>query len=443
MAVTAIVVVGLGLRLIQYTASPSPADNRDEFAWAWSGLTLITRHVPYAWSYLHVYHSTTDLVAYDTTFRIVHPWLDHPPLFGLIVGAFAWLRGARDLTDVSVEMIRPVAIGLSLISIVLAYALARRVLGRWPALAGAFLLATAPVAVLFSHQVESEALLAPLLLAALILVHRLLTGETTRLAAGGLFALCLAASLTKVPGLAVGAGCALVLLSAGRWRLALLTFSGATLGIALYAAYGAVLDWNLFLAVLRSQGERRHGVMAAWEFIAAPAGIGRGLRDGWWLLGWLGIGIFLARARDSTRLLTVPLFIYVAALVILSDQRVVNYYGWYRISVYPIVYLGAAALLSEAFAFLSIPAMAAVIATGGATATTVLFGQHGQPWMPPAWLVALVVVAALVPLAIAGGRSDSDRTRAVARVAAGGVIILILLANVVESLFLATTYTEY
>src|ERR1700682_6707457 len=128
-------------------------------------------------------------------------------------------------------MIRPVAITLSSLSIVLLYALGRRVLPWQAALVGAALLTTAPVAVLFGRAVESENLLAPLLLLSLILSHRLLSGEGSRWALLGLVLCCAAASLTKVPGIAVGMACGLLLALNGRWRLGLIAGIGGVGGL--------------------------------------------------------------------------------------------------------------------------------------------------------------------------------------------------------------------
>ena len=130
-------------------------------------------------------YQRTLLVANGTSYRIVHPYFDHPPLFSVLVGGGAWLLGARDLQDVTAAMIRPVAIALSSFSTCLAYVLGRVLPVARACSAAAILIATAPVAVLFGRAVESENLLAPLLLVSLLLAHRLLTGEGKGLADRG------------------------------------------------------------------------------------------------------------------------------------------------------------------------------------------------------------------------------------------------------------------
>jgi 4-amino-4-deoxy-L-arabinose transferase-like glycosyltransferase len=427
------------LRLHEMELSPPPRDNWDEVAFAWSGLTLITRHVPYGWSFLKAYHPTY-LGLNGTVYPIVHPYLDHPPLFSLLVGGEAWLLGARDLQDVTATMIRPVAVGLSTLSTYLAYVLGRRVLPRGAALAGAALLATAPVAVLFGRQVESENLLAPLLLMALILSHRLLSGEGSRWAIAGLVLCCIAASLTKVPGIAVGAACGLLLFLNGRWRLGLLAGSAAIAGLVLYAAYGALIDWQVFMAVINAQGGRREGVMGAYEFIVAPAGIGRRIRDGWWVLGWLGLGALLMTRRRPPWLLAGASLVFATAIMVLASQSLVARYGWYRIAVYPLVYVAAGYVCWEAIKGEALPLLA-VLALGGAAAASFGLSTTTHEWAPSALVVSIILGVIMLPSIATAVRSDVPRLRQVAQVVAGATLCGILLLNVLESLRLADIYT--
>jgi 4-amino-4-deoxy-L-arabinose transferase-like glycosyltransferase len=435
------VALGAFLRFHDYTLAPVQADNQDELAWAWAGLTLITRHVPYSWSYLPSYHDIVPLEYAGTTFPIIHPYLDHPPLFNLLVGGWAWLSGARDLTDVTIQMIRPVAIVLGLLSLLLLYVLGRRVIGRETALVATILLATAPVAVMFSRQVESEALLTPLLLVALILCHRVLTGEGRTWTVAGLALVCTAASLTKVPGVAVGIGAAAVLVSAGRWWPGVLAGAGGIAGLLLYAAYGALIDWHQFLLVLQDQEGRRHGVMAAYEYIAAPAGLGRGIRDGWWILGWVGLGAILAaRARSQARLLVWPALVFALAIMLLADQRLVVRFGWYRIPVYPVAYCGAGYLAWLALRRADFAAMLAVLLLGGATVAAM--GVSASPWMPPAWALAAAAAIPLVPALLAQAAPDVPRVRALAQGAIGAALVVMVLLNTLEAFQLAQVYTQ-
>jgi 4-amino-4-deoxy-L-arabinose transferase-like glycosyltransferase len=431
------------LRLHDMDRAPVLSDNQDEMAWAWSGLTLITRHVPYGWSYLPSYTDATRIVANGYTYPIVHPWFDHPPLFSLVVGGYAWLLGARELTDVTPGMIRPLAVALASISIALAYLLLRRVLGRWPATIAAILLATAPAAVLLGREVESEALLTPLLLVAMLLVARLLSGEGRRWTVVVLAAVCAAATLTKLPGFAVGVIAAAVLVASGRWRPALVAVAGGVAGFLLYAAYGAVIDWHQFTQVLHDQEIRRHGVMAAYEFIASPSGIGHNTHDGWWILGLLGIGALLAgRAAPQRRLLIWGFLVFSAGILVLADERIIPRYGWYRIPVYPLAYGGAAYLAWLAFDRLSVGAWLAVLLLGGASATTVALAGNAA-WMPSALVLVVALPVMVAPLVAAHGWPRVAWMRPAARVVVAAGLGLMLVCNILASINLANVYNLF
>lgn len=434
-ALGAVLVAALGLRFAGYATTPALTDNADEVDWAWSGLTLITRHVPFGWSYLPAYAHPVILQANATSYPIVHPYLDHPPLFSLLIGLWAWAAGARQLTDVNAGMIRPPAILLSVLAIGLAYGLGRRLLGRRPALAGVALLATAPGAVLLGREVESEALLGVLLLAALLCTLRVLDGEGGAGTLAGLGLCCLLAPLVKVPGLAVGGIAAAVLAGRGHRPAAALAAVAAVAGLGGYALYGELFDGRLFLAVVADQGARRHGVMSAWEFVAAPAGVNRHLRDGWWLLGWLGIGGLLARgARARTQMLLAwPVLAFSAALLVLADERVISQYGWYREAVYPLVYLAAGGLAWQAVVRPALGRVAALLVLGGASASTAALGAPGAAWMPGAGLLGLIV-ALLLGSVVAAGLVRRPGWGAAPGWAAGVALVLMLALNVATSL---------
>ena len=436
----AVALVGLLLRTHDYALAPVPSDNRDELGWAWSGLTLLTRHVPYAWSYLKAYPGVSLLAINGATYPIVHPWLDHPPLFSLLMGGWAWVRGARDLADVTPEMIRPVAIALSTLSIALLYALGRRVLSWQAALVGSALLATAPVAVLFGRAVESENLLAPLLLTSLVLTHRLLTGESGRPAMAVLAVVCVAASLTKVPGVAVGIACGAVLLLGGRWWWAALAAGSGVLGLLLYAGYGALLDWHTFMAVLSAQEARRHGVMGAYLFIVAPAGIGTSARDGWWMLGWIGMGAFLVGRSRGVWLLPWAALVFAAVILLFADERLVPRFGWYRIPIYPLVYAAAAYLGWEAVKEAALGPLLALLVLGGAAAASYGMTKGTEAWMPSPLIVSAVLAVVLLPALVAAVRPESAALRRVAQAVAFGALLLIVALNVLESLRLDQVY---
>ncbi|MBO0746364.1 MAG: glycosyltransferase family 39 protein, partial [Candidatus Dormibacteraeota bacterium] len=150
----AITLLGLLLRAHDLTGAPLFLDNEDELQFAWAGMGLILHGDAYTWSYFPAYPSHTTLHLFGQTFPMVHQWMDHPPLYSLLVGAWVVLLGARQLDQVTAVPVRIIPIVASSATVFLIAVYARPILGRWPALIAAALLATAPAAVLLGRQSE-------------------------------------------------------------------------------------------------------------------------------------------------------------------------------------------------------------------------------------------------------------------------------------------------
>ncbi|MEA2645000.1 MAG: hypothetical protein QOE92_83 [Chloroflexota bacterium] len=442
LALGLVLVVAALLRFHDYTLAPTLFDNQDPLQFGWAGLTLITKHSPYAWEIFKVYKYDYILSANGSQYAITHPWLSHPPLFSILVGGWAYLSGARELTDVTPAMMRPVAIILSLVSMALGYVLARRVIGTGAALLALVLLAVSPGAVLLGREVETEALMAPLFLAALLMIHRLHTGEGGRIAMAVLLACCVLLPLTKVTGVVVAGALGVTLLAGGRWRLAIATVLAGAAGFGLFAAYGALFDFQLWLAVLAEWRDvHRHGVMAGLEFIVDSAGVGRAFRDGWWQLGWIALGAMMLRGRrgPGALLLAWPVVAYAAGMALLGDVLVQGRFGWYRIVLYPVVYAAVGAFALAAIRRPSLPALLLVLVLGGATATVMV---PGRLWEPNPYVLAGVIGAALLPAAIMAWRHESTLWPRIAQGTAAALIAVVLLSAAVESWNLASIYTQ-
>jgi 4-amino-4-deoxy-L-arabinose transferase-like glycosyltransferase len=444
-----ILAVGLLLRLHDYTAAPRLREDVDELAWTWAGLSLLQDHSPTSWSYLPAYPRTFPLREPDTarTLPGVHHWLDHPPLFALLVGGFAWIAGERQFSQVTAGVIRVPVIFLSLLTLLLTYLLGRRLLGTMPALLGATLFAVAPGAVLGSRQVESEALLAPMLLLTLLLLHRVLEGDAGRYGVPALMLLCALAPLVKVPGSAFGLIVAVVLAMARRRQLAWVAAGMSCLGLLVWAAYGLLVDWRTFLTVVWAQAERHSGLLSGYEYIVSPAGFSDSVRlhDGWWLLGWLALVLiaFVRRARRADLLLAWPIAAYALAVMLISDMNVAGRYGWYRFAIYPLVYLVAADLVAAAVARPALVRGVLVIAIPGAAATLAWVGSAGA-WNPPLLLelapLALVIAGSIFAnMQLRRGRGWKSWWP---QLAIGTAVALIILLDAAQSFRLAHIYTS-
>jgi len=433
--VVAVTGLALLLRLHGLADAPLFTDNLDEIQFAWAGLNLIQHGDPITWSYYPGYPSYESFTAFGVTVPVVHHWMDHPPLFSLLVGGWVWLLGARDMTSFTAVEVRMIPVVCSTLTVPLVHLLGRRLIGPGAALVGALLLATAPGAVLFGRVTEPEAVQAVLLLVALLLTVRTLDGRAGPWTVAALLVCAVAAPLLKVSGIAVPGICAVILAASGRWRLAGALAAGAALGLALFAVYGAIVDWSQFLRTWGVQASNRIGVMAAYDFIASPAGINRRLRDGWWLLGWIGLGVLAARRGGRRELLLVwPAAAYALTMLVLAGEKEVEQYGWYRVIVYPELYLAAGWLAWEAVRRRSLALLALLLGLGGATATNWWLGSGDAAWVPNPLLLVVLIAAVLGPAVLALWRPDDLRTARIAGWAGGAALAVLALGGTIESL---------
>lgn len=343
--------VALGLRLNGYTSDPAPGANYDGLGWAWQGQSLILQHVPHAWSWQTSYHPSSFVTEPNGIhLPLVSPYFDHPPLFGLLVGGSAVIAGEQTQASVTEGVIRLVPIALSLVTIVLLYVLVRRVTGKdWIALMAAAAFAVSPAMVLTGRLVESEALLTPLLLAAVILALRVRDGAGRRYIAG-LVLVCLISPLVKEPGVIVAVVASAILLTSSRRRLWALPLVGMTFGVGLYLVYAASLDWSLFIATALAEGKDRHPSVAGFSnyFISSDAGLGIRvpLTDPVWYAGWVALSYLGARSR-AWRPLALAAVVYAALIVSSASGEWMRWIGWYRIPDEPFLYAAAAGLCAE------------------------------------------------------------------------------------------------
>jgi hypothetical protein len=349
-AVGLILVLALVLRLVTRTSALPVDVNADEFAWAWDGQSLIVQHSPSSWSYL-VHPTLCPCIADPVNghlFPLEHPWLDEPPLFGLLVGGVAVTAGETAPAQVRPATIRVVPDVLSVITLLLGFVLARRLLGRAVAFAFALAFAFTPTMIAAGSLVEAEWLIAPTLLGAL-----LLSGMRSRRACVGMLALCLLAPLTKETGVVVALSVAAVLVTERRWRLAAASVAAAAAGLLLFIGWAWLLDWTQFATVIHAQSVRHTSVGGSLVAFLLDLRAGYGNRlpfnDPVWFLGLAGVLVALiamawGRRWGALRVVVIPV-LATSALMAFTEPATGIYNGWYRLAIYPLVYIAAAWLV--------------------------------------------------------------------------------------------------
>src|SRR3989344_7915659 len=122
-----ILLLGFVLRSHNLNTWPRLGATFDEYAWTWLGMNLIQEGIPKSWS-PHKEYSNKKYVEYQkTAFWIATPYLEHPPLFGLVSGSFAIANGATKMYEVTIDKIRPLALFLGVLSIGLIFILTKEI----------------------------------------------------------------------------------------------------------------------------------------------------------------------------------------------------------------------------------------------------------------------------------------------------------------------------
>ncbi len=339
--------LSLWLRFDHLDQFPQKGATHDEFAFAFLGQSLWQDHLPTAWSNLPVYLFPQDkyyLSANDTVYTIVRPYLDHPPLFGILSGGWALLHGEKEFWQVGLSTIRFISAILGSFSVVLLFKLAKDLYGFKTALVSSMVLATVPTYVISSRMSLAENLLIPITLTSLIVFEKL-KKEENRYLVFFLGLLAGLAFLTKFVGIFVFLTLLVLFWVQPKLRKYLILFTPvAVLVGSLYFLYGFVLNPSLFWRVLTFQGSRQIGPMSFFNLFTTPLIVNKVFIDGWVYFGWFALVILLSR-KEKDLSLSVPVLVYLFLFILTVDQN--DPHGWYAYPFYPFLALASGKLVSE------------------------------------------------------------------------------------------------
>ncbi len=324
--VASLLFLALLLRLHNYAQYPQRGATSDEYAFAFQGISLLTKGVPIAWSAIPLYKDIRHLTIDGLYFPIVRPYLDHPPLFGLLVGAWAMIRNERVFEAVTLMTIRLVPILLSVISVLLLYLLARRIYGHTVGIWSLAIYATGTLFVINSRIVVAESMVTVFFLFALLLASALPKKPMiSQLLILG--TVCAAALLVKVLGIVVFLSVVVVCLlrGIGARRLLWVTLP-FVLGLIVFYFYGRLYGESFFWSIQSYQGNRIVGPHALWMLLTNPIIANKVYYDGWYFWGLFALGLACGDTKKNM-ILIVPSFLYIFLLLISVNQFDVH--GWY------------------------------------------------------------------------------------------------------------------
>jgi len=426
-ALAAILVLGLALRLHQYDLIPFQNETADEYQHGWEGWSLLHEGTPRAWTFYPWIYSREEVVPFSwfgAPYYLARPYFDHPPGFSLLVGGVSTLLGADQMLDCTLWRMRLVPIFLGLLTIYLVARSGWSLLGSPLAgTLGALLYATLPTIVLGNRLVKAENLLAPLLLLQALWLERYIRegrrGDLLRIAAAGFGAIW-----AKATGVAVPAVALLLLGASRRWKGVTVVGATAAAAVLAYLAYGALYGWGTFTTVLGLQASKVVAVRTLLDLAGISRIVELQFGTGWYL--WLVIAAAWMALGPHRRVLA-PLGLYFLVVCLTADTRGV--YGWYRLPLYPFLCLAGGKFLSEWWEERDLSRAFLFAVTALATTFYHLLPAAAERSRPAVWAVFVICCAAplvdlLLPSSLGGRLRRWGVAASLAAFFAGNILIV-------------------
>lgn len=336
--------LGVFLRHDKFRTIPRHGATFDEFAWTWLGINLIQKHTPISWSSQPQYTQRKEIRYQGAAFLLVKPYLEHPPLFGLVAGSFAIANGAKNMYDVTLAKIRPLSLILGTFSILMVFLLSNEIYGKEVALISSLLYATVPTIAIGSRIVQNENFLIPFwLLSIYLLLRYLKTGRKRFRNIAGFIAGLL--SLAKVPWLVVGLSLSMILSFKNKWRDALVVGGVTLLIFSVFIFYGLYFDKELFINLWKLQIARYDITFSGFfSLFKDPLLVDRFYLDGWVFFGWFSLVLLLKDFKKNFPIV-IPLIAYLVTYIFGIPNEPAH--GWYRYPFYPFLLISTAVILKE------------------------------------------------------------------------------------------------
>lgn len=339
-----VILFGFLLRYQNYTSLPRHGATFDEFAWTWLGINLIQKGVPISWSPHPQYEQREHLIYQGAAFWIVKPYLEHPPVFGLVAGGFALINGAKDMYAVTLGTIRPLALILGTLSILAIFILTRSQYGFNTAIIASMLYATIPTIVIGSRIVQNENFLIPMWLFSLIFIDKYFKSAKKKwLIAASLLAGLL--SIAKVPWLVVSGSLIMLLLFYGKLKDSLFVFLITSFFISLFLLYGIYFDKDLFFNLWKLQLSRYDiSFVGLYSIFTKPLLVDRFFLDGWIYFGFFSIFLLAQNFKKHLFILFPFIAYFMIYIFAIPDEPG---HGWYRYPFLPFLIMSLSVFLKE------------------------------------------------------------------------------------------------
>lgn len=347
-ALLGIMVLGFFLRLNNLYTWPRSGATFDEYAWTWQGVSIIKSGIPTSWSY-HPQYKVRKEIRYQTVpFIMVTPYLEHPPLFGLVAGGYALVNGVHGMYDVNLYKIRGLALLLGMVSVFIVFLLGRKMYGTGIGLLASLLYSTIPTIVIGSRIVQNENFMIPVWLASLYFAVCYLGNKKVwmRNIAVVLSGLLI---LAKIPWIAAPFSLCIIFLYHKKYKDTLITIAITTFFLLIYFVYGFYYDKDVFLALWGLQLNRYDITFTSiYAFFQKPYLADRFYTDGWIFWGFISFILLSVKGFKKHVVLVSAVTSYF--LIFLSAIPDEAGHGWYRYPFYPFLVVSIALFIKEYFA---------------------------------------------------------------------------------------------
>jgi len=347
-----ILILALWVRKRNYAEIPIPGQSVDEYSYSWVGMSLIETGVPIGISGLKGYPNEINKYININRFMqflpsdplaINYPWMDHPPLLGLITGGYAYLQGARVFEDSVTVFIRKPIILISTISVGLAMVFCWLNFGFLTGLMTGLIYATAPLVVLSGRMIQAENAIIPCFLAVMIAMGQYLKKKNDWwLVAAGIMAGI--ATLFKLTGVVCYVLVFLAILMKYKkinkdfWK-DIGFFAAVAVPISfLFVVYGAVYGLDTFKNILFSNYNRFYGIgpNLLLELVRNQRLTQhKFLPEVWIITGWLVfLGGLIKKPKETAgKILGLGMLSYLMIYIFFGSQP----YGWYTFPFWPLL----------------------------------------------------------------------------------------------------------
>lgn len=339
-----ILFLGFWLRFQNLAVWPRHGATFDEFAWTWLGINLIEKRVPVSWS-RHPQYKETKLIIYQgAAFQLVKPYLEHPPLFGLVAGGFAKLNDVSNMYQVTLAKIRPLALILGVFSILMVFLLVWELYGLNLGFLAALLYATIPTVVVGSRLVQNENFLIPFWLVSLYFTAKYLRTKKRWLRNAAIVTAGLL-PLAKVPWLVAPFSLAMIFAYQKKWKDALMTVIVTIFFFSFFILYGFYFDKEVFLGLWLLQLSRYDmSFVGFFSLFTKPLLIDRAYLDGWIYFGFISLFLLVRDFKKHIFILFPFLAYFLVFIFAIPDEAG---HGWYRYPFYPFLIISIALFLKE------------------------------------------------------------------------------------------------